>query len=93
MKGGRLASKVSPFARAQPDNPGKLASHAFSYEHQELAAYELLGYVAKRAGDRETRGLLPELMTRAGYGPAFRQFTSLDGGTYSQPRTKFEREV
>ncbi len=42
------------FARAQPDTPGKLASHAFSYEHLELAAYELLERVAERAGDGET---------------------------------------
>jgi ferritin-like metal-binding protein YciE len=42
------------FARAQPDTPGKLAAHAFSYEHLELAAYELLAIFAERAGDEET---------------------------------------
>jgi ferritin-like metal-binding protein YciE len=42
------------FARSQPDTPGKLVSHAYSYEHFELAAYELLGRVAERAGDEET---------------------------------------
>src|SRR5205823_5289474 len=42
------------FARAQPDTPGKLVAHAYSYEHLELAAYELLIRVAERAGDRET---------------------------------------
>jgi ferritin-like metal-binding protein YciE len=42
------------FARSQPDTPGKLVSHAYSYEHMELAAYELLSIVAKRAGDQET---------------------------------------
>ena len=42
------------FARSQPDTPGKLATHAFSYEHMELAAYDLLERVAKRAGDAET---------------------------------------
>src|SRR3954462_10101991 len=30
------------FARSQPDTPGKLAAHAFSYEHLELAVYDLL---------------------------------------------------
>lgn len=42
------------FARLNPDTPGKLAAHAFSYEHMELAAYELLRRVAERAGDPET---------------------------------------
>src|SRR5918999_4596839 len=42
------------FARAQPDTPGKLTTHAYSYEHMELAAYDLLALVAERAGDTET---------------------------------------
>ncbi|MQA74745.1 MAG: DUF892 family protein [Solirubrobacterales bacterium] len=42
------------FARSQPDTPGKLTAHAFSYEHMEEAAYELLSRVAERAGDPET---------------------------------------
>ena len=42
------------FARAQPDTPGKLVAHAYSYEHMELAAYELLSIVAEKAGDSET---------------------------------------
>jgi ferritin-like metal-binding protein YciE len=42
------------FARANPDTPGKLATHAFSYEHLELAAYDLLERVAERAGDTAT---------------------------------------
>jgi ferritin-like metal-binding protein YciE len=41
------------FARSQPDTPGKLVSHALSYEHLELAGYELLIRVAERAGDPE----------------------------------------
>ena len=41
------------FARSQPDTPGKLTSHAYAYEHMELAAYELLAMVADRAGDRD----------------------------------------
>jgi ferritin-like metal-binding protein YciE len=39
------------FARANPDTPGKLAAHAYSYEHMELAAYELLRRIADRAAD------------------------------------------
>jgi Domain of unknown function (DUF892) len=42
------------FARSQPDTPGKLTAHAFSYEHMEIAAYDLLALIADRAGDRET---------------------------------------
>jgi ferritin-like metal-binding protein YciE len=42
------------FAASQPDTPGKLVMHAFSYEHMELAAYELLKRLAERAGDEET---------------------------------------
>lgn len=42
------------FARLQPDTPGKLVAHAYSYEHLELVAYELLARVARRAGDEET---------------------------------------
>src|SRR4051812_37639300 len=42
------------FARSQPDTPGKLATHAFSYEHLELAAYDLLARIAEDAGDQGT---------------------------------------
>jgi ferritin-like metal-binding protein YciE len=42
------------FAKLQPDTPGKLAAHAFSYEHMELAAYDMLARVADRAADTET---------------------------------------
>src|SRR5829696_1346240 len=40
------------FARLNPDTPGKLTAHAFSYEHMEVAAYELLARAAERAGDQ-----------------------------------------
>jgi ferritin-like metal-binding protein YciE len=49
------------FARAQPDTPGKLVVHAFSYEHMELAAYTMLGHVAALAGDAETAALAMRL--------------------------------
>jgi ferritin-like metal-binding protein YciE len=45
------------FARANPDTPGKLAMHAYSYEHMELAAYELLRRIAERAGDEPVRAM------------------------------------
>src|SRR4051812_25578721 len=41
------------FAKVNPDTPGKLAMHAYSYEHMELAAYELLRRIADRGGDAE----------------------------------------
>jgi ferritin-like metal-binding protein YciE len=49
------------FARLQPDTPGKLVAHAFSYEHMEVAAYELLEIVARGAGDRETATMATEI--------------------------------
>ena len=39
------------FAWLNPDTPGKLTAHAFSYEHMEVAAYELLARAARRADD------------------------------------------
>ena len=45
------------FAKAQPDTPGKLASHALSYEHMEQGGYEILIREAERAGDEETAEL------------------------------------
>jgi ferritin-like metal-binding protein YciE len=42
------------FAKSQPDTPTKLAMHAFSYEHMEVAAYELLARAAREAGDSAT---------------------------------------
>jgi ferritin-like metal-binding protein YciE len=41
------------FAKFQPDTPGRLVAHAYSYEHMELAAYELLRRTAERAGQPE----------------------------------------
>jgi ferritin-like metal-binding protein YciE len=49
------------FARLNPDTPGKLAVHAYSYEHMELAAYELLKRMAQRAGDEHVRELAERL--------------------------------
>jgi ferritin-like metal-binding protein YciE len=41
------------FANLQPDTPGKLLSHALSFEGLERASYELLSRVAEQAGDAE----------------------------------------
>src|SRR5918995_14272 len=48
------------FAKLNPDTPGKLAAHAYSYEHMELAAYELLEQMARRADDEETASIARE---------------------------------
>jgi len=58
-KGGGLAMLL--FARVQPDTPGKLTAHAFSYEHMEVAAYELLRRLAEHAGDEETAAAAGEI--------------------------------
>jgi ferritin-like metal-binding protein YciE len=42
------------FFQAQPDTPAKLAAFAHALEYLEVAAYEQLRRVAKRAGDEET---------------------------------------
>jgi ferritin-like metal-binding protein YciE len=45
------------FARAQPDTPGKLAAHAYSYEHLEAAGYAVLAAVADAHDDAATARL------------------------------------
>jgi ferritin-like metal-binding protein YciE len=54
-----IAGKVTAapfvlFAKSQPDTTGKLVTHAYSYEHMELAAYKLLRHVARHAADEDT---------------------------------------
>ena len=42
------------FAKAQPETPGRLAAHAYSYEAMEWAGYEMLIRFATAAGDDKT---------------------------------------
>src|ERR671932_2088082 len=49
------------FARVNPDTPGKLGAHAYSYEHMELAAYELLRRIADRAGDTAVSAMASQI--------------------------------
>lgn len=51
------------FAAVQPDTPGKLVVHAYSYEHMEAAAYHLLARVAERAGDPATASVAERIET------------------------------
>jgi ferritin-like metal-binding protein YciE len=41
-------------AASQPNTPGKLVVHGYSYEHMEEAAYQLLPLLAERVADVET---------------------------------------
>jgi ferritin-like metal-binding protein YciE len=50
------------FARTQPDTPGKLTAHAYSYEALEQASYELLARVAQRAGDEQTVAMAKDIL-------------------------------
>lgn len=52
MQAGGLGFAI--FAQLQPDTPGKLTAHAYSYEHLELAWYLVLEQAAALAGDAET---------------------------------------
>ncbi len=61
MAGAVTGMGFGLFAKLQPDTPGKLVAHAFSYEHMELAAYDLLARVADRAGDTETAALARQI--------------------------------
>ncbi len=58
-RGGGWA--MAAFAALQPDTPGELVMHAFSYEHMEFAAYELLKRLAERAGDEETARMAADI--------------------------------
>ncbi len=49
------------FAATRPETPDKLTAHAFSYEHMELAAYELLKLTAEQAGDELTARMAGEI--------------------------------
>lgn len=50
---GVIGKGLGGFAASQPDTPGKLTAHAYSYEHMEEAAYELLGLLAERLAEAD----------------------------------------
>ncbi|HWM55756.1 MAG TPA: DUF892 family protein [Solirubrobacterales bacterium] len=51
------------FFGVQPDTTTKLAGFAFAFEHLEIAAYELLKRVARRAGDEETAKMAEKILS------------------------------
>jgi ferritin-like metal-binding protein YciE len=51
MKAGGLGFAL--FAKLNPDTPGKLTAHSYSYEALEQAGYQALIHVAEKAGDQE----------------------------------------
>jgi nucleoside-diphosphate-sugar epimerase/ferritin-like metal-binding protein YciE len=52
---------MAVFAASEPDTPAKLIAHAFSYEHMEIAAYELLRKTAEEAGDNATAAIASQI--------------------------------
>lgn len=50
------------FARLQPDTPGKLVTHAYSYEHLEQAGYAMLLEVARWANDADTAAVAERIL-------------------------------
>lgn len=50
------------FFQAQRDTPGKLAAFVYAVEHLEIAGYELLAHVARRAADEETAVLAESIL-------------------------------
>jgi ferritin-like metal-binding protein YciE len=51
------------FFGAQPDTPAKLAGFSYAVENLEIAAYELVLRVARRAGDDETVALAESILS------------------------------
>jgi ferritin-like metal-binding protein YciE len=50
------------FFGAQPDTPGKLAGFTYAFEHLEIAGYEQLKRVARRAGDADTEAAVERIL-------------------------------
>jgi ferritin-like metal-binding protein YciE len=49
-------------AQAAPDTPIRLATTAFAFENLEIAAYRLIGDLARRAGDHETVSVVERIL-------------------------------
>jgi ferritin-like metal-binding protein YciE len=51
------------FFAGHPDTPGKLCAFTYAFEYLEVASYELLKRVARRAGDETTAKLAERIVT------------------------------
>ena len=47
----------------QPDTAARLSVFVFAFEHLEIAAYELLVRVARRAGDEKVLGVAEQILS------------------------------
>ncbi len=54
--------QVGAFFAAQPDTAARLTGFAFAFEHLEIAAYELLARVARRAGEQKVLGVAERIL-------------------------------
>lgn len=55
--------QLGAFFAAQPETAARLSSFVFAFEHLEIAAYQLLTRVARRAGDEKVLGIAERILS------------------------------
>ncbi len=76
MRSGAIG--LRQLADIPPDTPVKLAMHFYAFEHLEIANYELLGRIAKDAGDQETAEVASKILEQE------REAAEKVGGTFDR---------